>query len=335
MQPGEPRPKLLRVTDDSFAALIRAFRQTSKFTEPQERGGLAAGTKKNWCRELDFMSRADTLGALTCHEIDPCLVQAYFDGIDDRPGKQKAGIAVLQQLEKWAIVRRLLPRQITLGVEIGDSDGSHIPWGDAHVQLAVREASPELVRAVVLAANTGQRGSDLVRMGPTDIEVFKGIRGIRVTHTQKVKREVWVPISAELDAVMATWERRPGPFLTQPDGSPWTRDALSRAWRRERDGKPALAPLRLEALQVDPVVAPRCDGGLVIHGLRGTACVRLKRSGATELQIADMIGMSAAMVKHYCKGSVQRENAAAAVIHLDRARTFAERDGSNGSKNAG
>lgn len=335
MRQDEPRPKLLRVTDDSFAALIRAFKLTARFTEPQERGGLAVGTKKNWGHELDFMARADTLGALTCQEIDPYCVQAYFDGIEDRPGKQKIGLAVLQQLEKWAIVRRLLPRQITLGVEIGTCDGGHVPWSDDHVALAVREASPRLARAVILAANTGQRGSDLVRMGPTNIEVFKGIRGIRVTHTQKVKREVWIPIPAELDAAMATWERRPGPFLTQEDGTPWTRDALSKAWRRERDGKPVLAPLRLAALGIDPVVAPRKDKGLVLHGLRGTACVRLRRAGATELQIADMIGMSVAMVKEYCKGSVQRENAAAAVIHLDRARTFAERNGQKLGLDAG
>ena len=34
---------------------------------------------------------------------------------------------------------------------------------------------------MTLAANTGQRGSDLVRMGPTDIETYQGIDGINVT----------------------------------------------------------------------------------------------------------------------------------------------------------
>jgi integrase len=327
----EPRPRLLRVTDDSFAALITAFRQTSKWTRPQAEGGFAEGTKSNWARELDFMSRPDCLGALTIEEIDPSLVQAYFDGIDDRPGKQAIGLSALKLLEKWAVKRKLLPRQITLGIEISESDGSHVPWSDAHVALAEREADPSLARAVTLAANTGQRGSDLIRMGPTDIEVYKGIRGILVKHTQKVKREAWIPITTELSRAMATWERRPGPFLTQPDGSPWTRKQLSRAWTRERDTNPALAPLRLEALDLDPVVAPRRDGGLVIHGLRGTACVRLKRAGATELQICDMIVMSPGMVARYCQPSKQRDNAAAAVIHLDR--TFAERRSGTGTEN--
>ena len=57
---------------------------------------------------------------------------------------------------------------------------------------------------------------------------------------------------------------------------------------------------------------------LVIHGLRATAVVRLRRAGAKIPQIADMVGMSEDMVAHYCRFSKQRENASAAIIHLDR-----------------
>jgi predicted transcriptional regulator len=58
--------------------------------------------------------------------------------------------------------------------------------------------------------------------------------------------------------------------------------------------------------------------GLVIHGLRATAVVRLRRAGATTGQIANMVGMSEQTVNRYCRLSVQRDNALAAVIHLDR-----------------
>jgi len=82
-----------------------------------------------------------------------------------------------------------------------------------------------------------------------------------------------------------------------------TRKQLSNLWTRERDNNPALAPLK--------------EAGLHIHGLRGTAVVRLRRSGATESQIAAMIGMSVDTVQIYCRKSDQRENAMAAVVHLD------------------
>jgi len=57
---------------------------------------------------------------------------------------------------------------------------------------------------------------------------------------------------------------------------------------------------------------------LVMHGLRGTAVVRLRRAGATTSQICDMVGMSPQMVKRYSRYSDQRENALAAVHILDR-----------------
>jgi len=228
----------------------------------------------------------------------------------------------MKQLEKWALARDLLPRPITTGVEIEHSDRGHIPWTDEQVALGETHAPAELARVITLAANTGQRGSDLVRMGPTNLETYKGIQGINVVQ-QKTKKAIWVPITAELAAAMATWPRQLGPYLRRADGRTWTRKALSNAWREARDEIPALAPLRAENLGLDQSQVPLNGEGLVMHGLRGTACVRLKRAGATELQIADMVGMSVEMVAKYCRFSVQRENAVAAVLHLQR--TFAER----------
>ena len=62
----------------------------------------------------------------------------------------------------------------------------------------------------------------------------------------------------------------------------------------------------------------------MLHGLRATAVVRLRRAGATTGQIAGIVGMSEAMVNRYCRFSVQRDDALAAVHYLD-ARTKPER----------
>jgi len=171
------------------------------------------------------------------------------------------------------------------------------------VRLAETQARDELAQVVTLAANTGQRGSDLVKMRWTDIEAYNGLTGINVCQV-KTGRQIWVPITQELSAAMAGWERRPGFILLRPTGIPWTRKALTWAWIVERDSNPALRPL----------------AGLVLHGLRATACVRLLRAGANTRQIADMVGMSEEIVGRYCRFSVQRENASAAVLHLDRNR---------------
>jgi integrase len=209
----------------------------------------------------------------------------------------------IKSLEKWAIVRDLLPCPITLGTEAPGGTGGHVPWTDEHVALAEQNTKPHLARAITLAANTGQRGSDLVRMGPTDLETYKGRAGINVRQV-KTGLVIWIPLTQELAAVIGSWERRPGPFILKEDGQPMTRPQLSDQWLRERDSNPALAPLAAAELSM--------------HGLRATAVVRLLRAGASTLQIANMVGMSEPMVKRYARFSVQRENALAAVVYLDR-----------------
>jgi integrase len=224
-----------------------------RWNQPQDKGGYANITKDSWSRALQFAIRPDCLGDVSLQEIRPSLVQAFFDGIADKPGKQKVTLTALKQIEAWAIVRELLPRQITLGVKISKSTGGHIPWTEAQVAFAKANLRADLARAVVLAAYTGQRRGDLVRMCPTGIEICNGFTGINVVQ-EKTKRELWMPILAELAAEMETWERQPGPFLRRLNGLPWKKDDLTDHAERARDEHPELA-------------------GLVLHGLRGHACV--------------------------------------------------------------
>jgi len=284
-----------KITDECFAAVIRAFMASPRFQ------AYSPATRDVWGRELRLAERPDTLGAISVNILRPALVQAFIDGLSDRPGKQAAALAALRQVERWAIVRDLLCQPITTGIEFTRSHDGHKPWTDEQVRLAETQARPELARVVTLAANTGQRGSDLVKMRWTDLEVYNGLTGINVCQV-KTGRQIWVPITQELSAAMTGWERRPGFILLRPTGIPWTRKALTWAWIVERDSNPALRSL----------------AGLVLHGLRATACVRLLRVGANTRQIADMVGMSEEIVGRYCRFSVQRENASAAVLLLDR-----------------
>jgi integrase len=201
------------------------------------------------------------------------------------------------------IVRDLLPHPITTGTEAPGSDGGHVPWTDEQVAFAERFARPHLARVITLAANTGQRGSDLVRMRWSDVETIEGRPGINVTQ-KKTGLVLWVPFPRELMLAVAKWERRPGYILLKEDGHPFTREQLSDQWLRERDTKPALRPLS--------------EAGLVLHGLRGTAVLRLRRAGVSIPLICDSVGMSPVMVARYCRFSEQRKNAMAAVYQLDR-----------------
>jgi integrase len=282
--------------EDCFATLVRAYLASPKFD------GYEEATRRLWARYLRLAAEPDRLGAVSLQVIRPALVQAYIDGMVGKPGKQRATLRAIKRLEEWAIVRDTLPRTITTGVKAEESDGGHTPWTDYHVELVERHGREDMRRLATLGANTGQRGSDLVRMGWADIEVYKGIRGINVKQ-KKTGREVWIPITKHLADVMATWERQTGPFLRKMDGGFWTREQLHHAWVRHRDSNPELEPLSRE--------------GLVPHGLRGHACVRLLRFGANTRQISDWVGMSEGMVKNYTRFSDQKDNAVAAVFLLD------------------
>lgn len=299
------KPRSRKITDGVFAAVIRNYMNTSPKWTLAPPAGYSDATKDAWRRELRLAERPDILGALSIYEIRPALVQGFLDGLADRPGKQANAYAALKQLEKWAIVRDMLPHPITTGVEVEGVDGGHIPWTDDHVELAERNARVELARVITLAANTGQRGSDLVKMRWTDIEEFHGRPGVNVIQ-KKTGKQLWIPFTQPLIAAIGNWERRPGFILLSPKGVPWRRKAMTSAWTYERDTNEAMRPLR--------------DAGYVLHGLRATAVVRLNQSGANSRQISDWIGMSEEMVVRYLRFSVQRENALAAVIHLDRSK---------------
>lgn len=287
----------------TFAAVIRAYLTSPKFD------ALAHSTRTGYRYLLGLAERPETLGMLPVDVIRPSLVQAFLDGLADRPAQQKNARAAIMAVEKWAIVRDLLPRPITTGTEAPGGTGGFEPWTDEQVELAERCCRPHLSRVITLASNTGQRGSDLVKMRWSDIEEYDGRPGINVIQ-KKTGLVIWIPMTQELMSTMAGWERRPTFILLKEDGRPFTRAQLSDQWLRERDTRPALAPLR--------------EAGCVLHGLRATAVVRLRRAGATTGQIAGMVGMSEGMVNRYCRFSVQRENALAAVHYLD-ARTKPER----------
>lgn len=284
-----------RATPGSFAGVIAAYIGSDKFMR------LAPATQNGYRRHLALAQ--SVLGDRPTEVVRPALVQAFLDGLSDRPATQKVAQTALKALERWAIVRDLLPRQITIGTDAPGSDGGHKPWTDEQIKTGVDHAVPHMARVITLAANTGQRGSDLVRMRWSDIETYDGRLGLNVT-TKKVGLQLWIPLTDELSAALTSWERRPGFILLKPDGQPWTRTQLSDAWTKERDTNPALASL----------------AGCTLHGLRSTAIVRLRRAGVSTGLISSLVGLSENMVNRYCRFAVQKDNAIAAVIQLGTAR---------------
>lgn len=287
-----------KIKPNTLAEVIRTYLASDKFKR------LAPSTQTGYRIYLALAERPDTLGAMEVIEVRPSVVQRFLDGLAHKPGAQARARVALKAMSKWAVTRDLLPFPITYGVEVVGDEGHHIPWSDDQVAIAVEHARPEISRLVTLQSCTGQRGSDLVKMRWSEIETVQGTPGIHVKQ-QKTGLKLWVPFLPELQDALAKWERAPGFILLRENGQPWTRPRLmSYAWTRERNKNPHL----------------RAHRGLVLHGLRGHAVVRLRRAGLSALQVADMVGMSVQMIERYCALANQQQSAIAAVHFLDRHR---------------
>lgn len=286
-----------KIKPQSFAALINDFLASAKFKS------LSGETQKLVRRYLLQAQHPETLGAYAAIVMRPALVQAHLDIYANRPGAQQNVKTSLGYLEKWALVRDRLSQPIIRGTECVGSNGGHVPWTNAQVVLAEEHAKPEIARIITLASNTGQRGSDLYRMHPKDIETIDGRPGINVLRQKNGDwQPIWIPMTEPLIAAMKTWERRAAPFLLHPSGRPWKdRQELTMAWTRERDRNPHLKD---------------ACAGLVLHGLRATAIVRLRRAGCTPMEISSMVGLSVQMIERYCRFADQKQNAMAALDRL-------------------
>jgi integrase len=292
------RPRHAAIANGSFAAVIRAYQNSPQYA------ALAPSTRRNYAAALKAAEAHDGLGGVSVHTIRPALVQYYLDAFSDMPGRQTVARTAIKSVEKWALVRDLLPYPITTGTYTAKSKGGHEPWTLEQVALAEQNARLDLAQIVTLAVHTGQRGSDIVRMRWSDIDERDGRIGIAVRQ-KKTGRQLWVPFTAELIAAMATWDKKPPFFLAlKPGGQPYTRELLSWHWNHERDNNPLLEPL--------------ARNGLVLHGLRATAVVRARRAGATELQIEATYGMSPPMVRRYSRLADRGPEAIATIHLLDR-----------------
>lgn len=311
-----------RIVEGTFAAVIRAYLASPRFD------ALAPTTQKNYRAFLAMAEHPEALGGLSVLTIRPSLVQAFLDGLAATPGRQKNARVALKAVEKYALVRDLLPYPILTGTETIKMDGGHEPWPDDMVKLALAHARPDLARVIMLAVELGQRGSDIIKMRWSDIEeqadpITGELRpGIHVIQ-KKTGVRLWIPFTQTMAAAIEKWRptRKPPFFLVRrADGTSFERSGLSWAWNHERATNEALAPLEA--------------AGLVLHGLRATAVVRARQRGATVLQISSMFGMSESMVARYSRLADQREMAMAAVHHIDgtRQERFAAKNLKSGSQ---
>lgn len=265
------------VATDTMGALIDAY-ITAWPSLPRK---LTKGTQEQYKRHLKHVRAA--WGDLPAGSLRPSHVLALVEKIGaDRPGTANNTLDALRAMCRWAMgPRELLGRDPTLGVPHFDKGEGHKPWTPEQLKIADDNFTGTLRRAYLLGRWTGQRISDVVRLGWTDVD--DGGFNLPQKKTGVIP---WCPIFAELEAEMTTWEKRPGPFLLQESGKnagkPVTTNQMWKIFDKAREAHPELE-------------------GAVWHGLRANAVIRLRQHGYTGQQISDMVGMSVEMIERYSR----------------------------------
>jgi len=175
------------------------------------------------------------------------------------------------------VLRAMMKHAVEIGLRADDptrdvkairvkSNGFHSWNEDEIAQFEKRHPIGSLGRlAFALLLYTGQRRSDVVRMGPQHVR--DGVLGVR---QQKTGIELAIPVHSTLAAVIAETPTYHLTFLTNQFGRPFTAGYFGQWFREQCD----MAGLR------------HCTA----HGLRKAAARRLAEAGCSTHEIAAITG---------------------------------------------
>lgn len=221
--------------------------------------------------------------ALESKKARPFFI-AWRDGRAATPKTADDLLGAVSTVFNWAVDRGELTRNpVAEFPRIYTVDRSLIIWTEDQLRLLLSFADPDTARAIKLAAYTGLRKSDLIRLPWTAIR-----SNAIVLQTQKSKgrKTVVIPITSAISAVLEEIPRRGVTVLTSSDCLPWKAPGhgLDSAVRRARQD--AIEHVR----KVEGADAADPFEGLRFHDLRGTAAHFFLKAGFEAMEVGDVFG---------------------------------------------
>lgn len=269
-----------------FGTWVVKYKESDSHSGGKPYKQLSEKTKKNWGPLLDKVR--DHFGKLPVRAFDrPSIRKVIKQFLAKWNGKLRAQDLAKQVLSRvcgFMVEEGVLMTNPCEGISnVYSSDRSEIIWTQADIDKFCAAASTEVSHAVLLAALTGMRQSDLLKLTWTQVA---GTYIERKTGKSGGKRSALVPIYSALRAFLDTLPKRAVTVLTTTEGKPW------------KTGFGASF-----AAAFDRAFGP--DKDLHFHDLRGTAVTNFYRAGLTSREIADVMAWSQEDVEKlldiYCK----------------------------------
>lgn len=253
-----------------ISGLCARYRASPEWT------GLAAKTRQNWSPWLDKIQVH--FGGLSLAAFERPRIVGHIKAWRDRyratPRSADMGLQVLSRLLSFAGEEGLLAVNAAAKVShIYRNDRSAILWTDQDLKDLEAVASPELMHAARLAALTGLRQGDLLRLnwshvGELAIEISTG--------KSRGRKTTLIPLYADLKAHLKTIPKRSTRVLTNTEGRPW-KTGFGASWGAAKE----------RAAKDNPDIQPKH-----FHDLRGTAVTKLfiaYRAAFGEQEAKDLI----------------------------------------------
>jgi integrase len=249
---------------------------------------LSESTKRNWGPMLDRIR--EHFGLLRVRHFErPDIRQdiKHWRGLwRETPRMADMAKQVLSRVCSFMVDEGVLATNPCEGIaNLYQANRSDLIWTPEDLDQLCASASPEIGHAARLAACTGLRKGDLLRLAWSRV----GDLAIDLkTGKSRGRRSVLIPVTAGLRAVLAGIPKRASTVLTNTHGKPW-RGGFGSSWADAVDR------------------AGLADRDLHFHDLRGTAATNFYRAGFTSREIADILGWSPERVEQLIDRYVKRD----------------------------
>jgi integrase len=284
-----------------FKSLVVLYKGSTEYSK------LAETTRKNWSPWLDRM--ADYFGDLRIAQFDRPekirpAIRRWRNQWADKPRTADYGMQVLSRVLSYAVdpLGKIAgnPCEGIKKLHDGSDRASRI-WTDEHIAQLKQTCRADIANVVDLAAHTGLRQSDLLRLSWSHI----GKDAITIaTAKSRHRREAIIPLYSALQEVLGRIPKHSTVVLTNSRGQPWTGGGFQSSFDQAKKA------------------AGLGDKDLHFHDLRGTAATRFYIAGLPERVIAEILGWEEEHVFQIIRRYVDRTAATRAIIRaLDRAET--------------
>jgi integrase len=277
-----------------FRSLVTLYRGSTTFQS------LAASTRRNWSPWLDRIDEyfGDLRIAVFEHpeKIRP-LIRDWRDRYAKTPRSADYGLQVLSRVLSYAVdpLSKIASNPCEGIRHLYSADRSDIIWTEADIARLKAASSPEIAHAVDLAAHTGLRLGDLLRLSWSHVVENEDWIAI-TTGKSKHRRQAIIPLYDDLKKVLAAIPKRSPTILTSSKSRPWTKDGFGSSFIKAK------------------AAAGMADTDLHFHDLRGTAATRFYTANLPERVIAEMMGWEEEHVARIVRRYVGRNAATLAFI---------------------